>query len=95
MPCLLGRLHSTQQNAMHVQHCGGMCVVPWNTAGPRVKQQSLLAEHGMLDFPVFPAGGFHEQKKVVNIQLLGAAADVETGSEPPGNFKLFSYLYVI
>jgi hypothetical protein len=32
-------------------------------------QYSLLAEHGMLDFPVFPSGGFHEQKKVrvVNI----------------------------
>jgi hypothetical protein len=50
----------------------------------------------MLNFPVFPAGGFHEQKKVVNIYVLGAAAaDVETDSNPSGNFQLFSHLYVI
>jgi hypothetical protein len=58
-------------------------------------QYSLLAEHGMLGFPAFPAGEFREQKKVVNIYLLGAAADVQTGSDPPGNFQLFSRLYVI
>jgi hypothetical protein len=49
----------------------------------------------MLNFLVFPAGGFHEQKKVVNIYVLGAAADGETDSNPSGDFQLFSRLYGI
>jgi hypothetical protein len=56
---------------------------------------SPLVERSMLDFPLFPAGEFHEQKKVVNIYVLGAAADVETDSHPSGNIQLFSHLYVI
>jgi hypothetical protein len=69
-----------------------LCCSP-TQALPHVKQYSPLAERGVLDFPVFPAGGFHGQKKIVNIYMLGAA-EVETDDNPSGNFKLFSRLFV-
>lgn len=48
---------------------------------------------------MLPAGGFHEQTKVVKIYsyVLRAAADVVTDSNPSGNFSaiLLYTVYVV